>query len=202
MFDRLIRAFPVTARERIQVPPYSVPRLLRSCFEEMGGSTLAAGFLRFHSPSSAEASTIRCATLIEGFGGRFYCFSVDWLGRELAVDLRKPGADVILVDPGGAEYLDPETSLFQWHDVVASDDDPLAYPFYKEWREANANVGPLGFNQCIGYSVPLFLGGQDEVGNLALIDREFYFETCTQLAKGARSLPPGATIESIAESDR
>lgn len=87
------------------------------------------------------------------------------------------------------------------HDAVAGDEDPIAYPFYLDWRRTNPGQGPLAFSQAIGYKVPLFLGGADEVANLEVCDREVYFDLCTQLAHGIRQLPVGETIHSIASSE-
>ena len=197
MFDKLTKSFPVTAREESGGDVNSLPGVLAECFRDMGGKTLADGFYRFHVPRSAEASNRRCASLISGFDGKFYCFAFDWFGRELAVDLRKPDGDVIVVDPGGGEYLRSDTPFSIWHDVVAGEDDPLAYPYYLEWRAANPGVGSFRFDQCAGYLVPLFLGGEDDVSNLSLTDREVYFEICVQLSNGVATLPAGATIESF-----
>jgi hypothetical protein len=104
------------------------------------------------------------------------------------------------VDPGGGEYLTTDCPLSEWHDAVAGEEDPLAYPFYQEWRAANPAAGLLGYGQAIGYKVPLFLGGEDEVHNLEVCDREVYFELCTQLAHGARKLGVGETVHSISFS--
>jgi hypothetical protein len=201
MFDRLTEAFPVTMRGESVEQVDSVPEVLQNCFRDMGGATLANGFYRFHSPSSAQAGNARCARLVSGFAGNFYCFAFDWFGRELAIDLRKPDGDVIVVDPGGGEYLRSDEPFSSWHDCVAGEEDPLAYPYYLEWREANPDAGPVGFDQCIGYLVPLFLGGVDEISNLALTDREVYFEICVQLSNGAAKLPTGATIDALRISE-
>lgn len=171
MFDALLARFPITGRAEGLLPG-------------LGGVTLDDGFYRFHGEASARRSEQACAALIGGFEGRFRCFAVDWLGRELAVDTR-PGRrqEVIIVDPGAAEYLTTSTVLDDWHDAVADPEaDPLAWTFYQEWRAANPSFRDLAFDQAIGYRVPLFLGGEDEVANLEVTDREVYFEVCTQLA--------------------
>ena len=167
-------------------PQITSPAPLTAMFEDFGGVTLADGFYRFHTAASATAANDACARLIRGFAGRCHAFAFDWLGRHLAVDLRDANGDgdgdVICVDPGGGEYLTTDCPLSEWHDIVASDEDPLAYPFYQEWRAANPAQGPLAFHQAIGYRVPLFLGGADEVPNLEVIDRDVYFELSIQLA--------------------
>lgn len=197
MLDRILALFPMTACE-ISGKIDSIPSPLSSIFTRAGGATLAGGFYRFHTAESAARGNDACGKLIKGFNGRFHVFAFDWMGRELAVDL-KGGDDglVICVDPGGGEYLKTDCPLSQWHDAVASEEDPLAYPFYREWREAHPKQGPLGASEAIGYKVPLFLGGADDIQNLEVCDREVYFDLCTQLAHGARQLPERVTINSI-----
>jgi len=199
MFSALVERFPVTDSFPVESVPSELPPALRNTFEEFGGATLDRGFYRFHIPSSARRSDLACAQLIGGFEGQFRCFAFDWLGREIAADMR-PGRphSIIIVDPGGGEYLTTPCVIEDWHDSVANlDDDPLAWTFYRDWQKSNPAFHELRFDQAIGYRVPLFLGGQDEVDNLEVTDREVYFEICTQLSQGVRDMPPGATIESI-----
>jgi hypothetical protein len=196
MFEALTTAFPITARAGDSGDASQLPEAVRQVLAEMGGVTLAGGFYRFHTPASAVEANAACAELIRGFEGRFHAFAFDWLGRELAVDVR-PGQEdgiVIAVDPGGAEYLMSDCPISAWHDLVASEEDPLAYPFYQQWRAANPDAGDLRFDQAIGYRQPLFLGGADEVENLELIDRSVYFSVCTQIAVQVRDLPPGTPV--------
>ncbi|MFE2580324.1 T6SS immunity protein Tdi1 domain-containing protein [Streptomyces sp. NPDC059378] len=187
MFNALTTAFPVTDRCDAG-DAVSLPEPVRGVLAEMGGVTLARGFYRFHTADSAVAANAACAELIRGFAGRYHAFAFDWLGRELAVDVRAGQADgaVIVVDPGGAEYLESDLPLSAWHDVVAGEEDLLAYRFYMAWRATNPEVGDLGFDQVIGYKHPLFLGGADEVENLELSDRDVYFSLCTQIATQLR----------------
>jgi hypothetical protein len=202
VLDELLKKFPATAREPSGGDSSGIPAAARGIFDLMAGVTLAGGFYRFHTPASVRRSNEACARLINGFEGRFSVFAFDWLGRELAVDIRdaSEGA-VICVDPGGGEYLTTDCPLSEWHDAVAGEQDPIAYPFYLDWRRANPGAGPLAFTHAIGYKGPLFLGGEDEVANLEVCDREVYFDLCTQLARGTRKLPLGETIHSIVISE-
>jgi hypothetical protein len=44
-----------------------------------------------------------------------------------------------------------------------------------------ANTQPLDHNKCVGYKVPLFLGGEDEISNLDELDMEVYWSIIGQL---------------------
>lgn len=195
MLDSLIKKFPITAR-RAGGGGNDLPELLRDLLGEFGGATLSDGFYRFHTAESCQAGNTACAGLVRGFEGRFHVFAFDWLGRHLAVDLRPATAEgkVIAVDPGAAQHLATGCTFGEWHDAVAGRDDPLAYCLYQEWRDANPSAGALQFDQAIGYKVPVFLGGTDEVANLEIIDLGVYFKLCTQLARSARTTRAGSTI--------
>lgn len=45
----------------------------------------------------------------------------------------------------------------------------------EEWFEANNNF-VLPINKCVGYKVPLFLNGEDDIENLEVSDMEVYWE--------------------------
>ena len=51
----------------------------------------------------------------------------------------------------------------------------LASEFFNEWFEANGNF-VLPHNKCVGYKVPLFLNGEDDIENLEVSDMEVYWE--------------------------
>lgn len=198
----LIAAFPVTGTITSDAVDRGVPEPLTGLFQQMAGTTLSHGFLRFHTPESAAKSAAACARLIDGFEGSFHPFAFDWLGREVALDIRvgETRRLVIVVDPGGGEYLGTECDLDEWHEVVAGEEDALAFSFYEEWRAADPSAGALSRDQAVGYKVPLFLAGEDEVENLHLVDREVYFELCTQAALQVRDLPPGTRISEVAST--
>lgn len=60
------------------------------------------------------------------------------------------------------------------HDVC------LASDFFCEWREANQPF-ILPHDKCIGYKVPLFLNGDDDISNLEVSDMEVYWGIMAQL---------------------
>ena len=60
---------------------------------------------------------------------------------------------------------------------------------------------PLKADECVGYRVPLFLGGQDVVDNLEVSDLGVYWSLCAQLRQGTRDLPTGTSIGSVSVGD-
>lgn len=109
------------------------------------------------------------------YNGKLDIFGFDWLGRIFAVDIERDA--VLLFEPGTGEVLDIQVSFIDFHnaEIPKSHNACLASSYFNEWYEAN-NRYTLDYNQCVGYKVPLFLGGVDEIGNLEISDMEVYWE--------------------------
>ncbi|MFJ2746145.1 hypothetical protein ACIO3O_41525 [Streptomyces sp. NPDC087440] len=184
-----------------------VPPPLAEVFGELAGATLADGLLRFHTPASARQAYLACVRLVPDVEERFYPFAFDWQGREMALDIGADGDDadrhVLVVDPGTGAGLATGLGLADWL-AAASDEgaeaDPFAQQAYAHWCAAVPEAGAPAFDQVVGYRVPLFLAGEDDVHNQELRDRAEYFDTCTELALPTRRLPPGSELSSLVRS--
>lgn len=206
MWDKFLSQYRITSRLNhvADGAGAAVPPTLSELFARFSGTTFGDGLYRIHTPESAAASNDFCARLIRGFAGRMYCFGFDWLGRNLAVDLWGGDGEglVVLVEPGAGELLESEVELTPFHDeVLVADPTGLAAGFFDEWRSANPGFDRLAFDQCVGYKVPLFLGGDDEVHNLEVVPYDVYWELCVQLRTGTRHMPAGTTIQRIIVAD-
>lgn len=129
---------------------------------------------------------------------RLIVFGFDWLGRQIAFDKhRMKGGEpmIAILEPGTGELLEvPETFPgFIVNELVNFTDAALAVEFYKQWILAGGAVPT--FAQCIGYKIPLFLGGKDSIENIHLTDLDVYISVCGQLESQARNLPPGTPIK-------
>lgn len=80
-----------------------------------------------------------------------------------------------------SDALEIPVPFSEFHDTELVDhpDAALASDFFVEWL--TENPGAVEFEQCVGYVVPLFLGGQDVIGNLELIDLDVYWTLSGQL---------------------
>ena len=109
---------------------------------------------------------------------------------------------MLLVEPGTGEVLEIPLSLGPFHEQL---DDlreaALAAGFFEQWSVANPISVPLRETDCVGYQVPLFLGGKDIVANLEVIDIEVYWTLCGQLRQGTRALPLHTSIREVSISD-
>jgi hypothetical protein len=108
-----------------------------------------------------------------------------------------------MFEPGSGEALEIPSPVSRFHDyeLIESAEAALAASFYQEWTRANPAVTPLRFSQCVGYEVPLFLGGSDTIDNLAVTDIDVYWTIMGQLRSRARGLEPGTRIRSVEGSD-
>ena len=170
---------------------------------EFAGATFARGAYRVHDGPSGAQAMVLVAEAFPEFAGRVCPFGYDWLGRQFAVDVGRivvGQPQVLLLEPGTGEALDVPASFAAFHDEVLIEypDAALATEFFEIWSSANGDNLPLSRGQCVGYRIPLFLGGQDAIENLELTDMQVYWSICGQLRSGALSLPPGTSINEVA----
>ena len=128
------------------------------------------------------------------FADRACPFGYDWLGRQFAIDIGRQEAGqplVLLLEPGTGEGLEIPSTFAAFHDeeIVDYRDAALASGFFDTWSRTQGAVVPLPRGNCVGYRVPLFLGGHDDVDNLELIDLEVYWTICGQLRRRTSQLP-------------
>ncbi|WP_284978680.1 T6SS immunity protein Tdi1 domain-containing protein [Arthrobacter sp. fls2-241-R2A-200] len=85
-------------------------------------------------------------------------------------------------------------------DELVRDPEPSLLPsFFNKWRLENP--ADLAFDECVGYKVPLFLGGDDELHNLELSDMEVYWSLMGQLRLATQHLEPGTHINAVEIGD-
>ena len=104
-----------------------------------------------------------------------------------------------MIEPGTGEILQIPMSFVDFHnsELVDQRDAVVAFTFFNEWIAANPDALPLGPDRCVGYRVPLFLGGRDELANLEETDLWVYLSISAQLLAQTRELAPGTSISRI-----
>jgi hypothetical protein len=162
------------------------------------------GAYRLHHPSDVERFTRLAGAAFPTFADRIECFGMDWLGRQFATDRgRIEGGEplVLMLEPGTGEALEIPVGVAAFHtqELIDEADAVAAVSFFANWISAGG--ARPGYDQCVGYKVPLFLGGADEVANLELTDLDVYWTLAAQLLSKARDLPDGAVIDRIVLDD-
>lgn len=168
-------------------------------FARFGGCTFNGGLYRVHSAQSSRKASVMVADAYPEFGFPIIPFGFDWLGRQFVLDLRSGNSDpyVLLLEPGTGEWFEIPRKFSTYHDeeLVNNPEPSLAVSFFNEWK--SVNPADLAFNECVGYKVPLFLGGDDYVPNLEVNDIEVYWGLMGQLRLATKNLAPGAPITGI-----
>lgn len=203
--DRFLRSYGPKDEERTGRGPWLDPRLADQddyldIAHRLAGSSVGGGLYRFHDEQSGPAAKSWIDGAFPRFTGRAVPFASDWLGRQFAVDLARGEVSrrhLLLMDAGANEVLEIPVGLAEFHNVELVDfaDAAVAAGFFAQWQART--TASVAFSQCVGYRVPLFLGGIDDVNNLESIDTGLYWAVCAQLIAGTLDLPAGATIANV-----
>lgn len=169
---------------------------------EFAGASFASGLYRVHDEQSGPRALSLLVEAFPEFSDRACPFGYDWLGRQFTLDAgRVDGGQplVLLVEPGTGEALEIPVPFVGFHDEELIDyaDAALATEFFDGWASRHPDSLPLGRDACVGYRIPLFLGGQDVVENLELSDLDVYWSICGQLRRGVLDLPPGTSVNDV-----
>jgi hypothetical protein len=185
---------------------WSEPRLdaARGYIEFSGrfaGCSFDQGLYRFHDSESGPRSATLLREAFPSFNGRACPFAFDWLGRQFALDAdrRHDGEPLVLLfEPGTGEALELPLSFGAFHAQLDElRESALAASFFADWSSANASSLPLQPTACVGYDVPLYLGGADTVANLTVVDFDVYWSLAAQLLAATRDQPPGTPINDV-----
>jgi hypothetical protein len=143
--------------------------------------------------SREEANTLLplVESVFTGVSGNVDLFAVDWMGRIFATDAATPDENgslvVICLDLAGPTgfYTDANFENFHNHIMVNRQESIFEMKQYREWMKSNSPPGD-GVS-CVGYKIPLFMGGKDEVENLELSDRSVYLHLLAQMSRAVNS---------------
>lgn len=141
----------------------------------MGGRTFLNGMYRVFTENDLPKWNGIVEQTFPRYKNRISVFGYDWFGRVFA--LSKASNTVLLFEPGTGDVFDIPANIADFHDVeiVEHHQDSLLSEYFEEWFEANDKF-VLPNNKCVGYKVPLFLNGEDELDNLEVSDMEVYWE--------------------------
>ena len=183
-------------------PELELDPQVREVVAALGGCVADEGLYRVHAPIDVIERTRMVEAAMPDVRGRIVCFGEDWLGGQFALDrARVDGSDnlVLLLEPGTGEMLEIPATVRLFHDTELVDftDAALGVSFYAEWRTSTGDDRPIDDGTCVGYRVPLFLGGADTVSNLERTDLAVYWHLTGELRSGTRDAPSGTPIRSV-----
>jgi hypothetical protein len=211
MFDRFISNRRLLPEGQTPHQPWSEAHLAvvdgyRDLSERFAGGTFDNGLYRLHDSASAPIALDAIQEGFPAFSKRVQPFGFDWLGRHFAVDwqrLRDREPLVLMMEPGTGKALEIPATFAEFHNKVLVDmaEAALAEQFFREWSAANKGELPLPFDKCVGYILPLFLGGRDDLTNLELIDTGVYWSVSGQLRAQTAGKPAGSAIDRVKGSE-
>jgi hypothetical protein len=164
------------------------------------GVSFGRGILRVHSEEEMCRAQILAREVFPEYNNRILPIAKDWLGRQY-VGLLGQKVDVVtqllLLEPGSGEAFEIDCGIVDLFNVefVADPITYLASDLFEQWVAGSSRVPAAG--ECVGFKVPLFLGGDGAVENLEVTDEEVYWSIFGQLKAKTRDLPPGTGIASI-----
>lgn len=174
-----------------------VPSQLRALLQEFSGASFNKGIYRIHEINKIRHWTEIATKAFPQFKGVICSFASDWMGRQFALDLRslKGGSpEILLIEPGsGKAYVIP-LGIEEFHnqELVNEHEPALGSDLYEDW--VSSGEKPPKKNQCIGFKVPLNLGGDEEIENMEEVDLEVYWDISTQVLNKVRGLPNGTPV--------
>lgn len=162
---------------------------------EVARSSFAGGLIRFLLPQTDPSifswnSPEGWVSDWKQWDGRLVVFAYDWLGRQISFDLARREDDeplISILEPGTGQLLEVPENFhgFIEQEIIDYHDAALASTFHSQWIK-NGNPLPL-FRECVGYKVPLFLGGEDSINNVEISDIDVYVSLCGQYYSKADS---------------
>jgi hypothetical protein len=207
MYNAFEKHYDLTQKEGAKSPLQN-SRLLKvrgaqELVEKFGGISFFDGAYRVCSGRRVEIATAAFVKGLPQFAHRIVCFGYDWLGRHFAADFGRMESGeplVLMLEPGTGQALEIPATIVDFHnqELVGFSSYALSLNFYNQWKELHPE--PIGFDECVGYKIPLFLKGSDTIDNLETIDLDVYLEISFQLLNGVKKMPAGATIRKISIS--
>jgi hypothetical protein len=170
--------------ENWSAPVESVANGISHLLKSHGGVSFNKAVYRLHSPNVVAHWNAIAAEAFPNYSQKIYCFGYDWLGRQFAVDLARVEngqALMLLLDIGFGEALQIPANFQEFHngELVEYPNEALASNFFSRWLQSGG-ASPKA-HECVGYRIPVSLGGKDEIENLEIANLEVYWGLTGQI---------------------
>jgi hypothetical protein len=172
----------------------------KELINHMAGRSWSRGLYRTLKIDSQQEWIDFIDLAFEGFKMRTLPFGCDWLGRLYCLDLAKVSNNrhlVLLVDPATFDTYSVPLGLLDFYNLVLGENHGNILNleiFESKVLESN---GQLKHDDCFGYRIPEFLGGEISIENLDRTNVKFYWELTKQIHDGLNKLPGGTKINGV-----
>ena len=156
--------------------------LYQDFITQLGGRQFGGGLFSSFSVNNAEQWRQLVFEAFPETKGSFKLFGYDWMGNCFGIDTRPGKNEQILlfeIGTGDLLVLSPSLAHFLNEEIPQRHIAALASEYFKEWVE-HAKSAPA-YGNCVGYIVPPFLNGDDELANMEMSDMEVYWSIMGQI---------------------
>ncbi len=152
----------------------------------VGGRSFNLGAFRTFSTESSKDWNDVISDAFPAYKGIIRCIGFGWDGQVIAEVLRDREdieRGVAIFNPNTAETLNAPVSIVDFmNDMIGDDEeDVLEAGLYLTWLKADKT--PVQIDECVGYDVPMFVGGDQSMENMNVIDFEVYWDISRDLIK-------------------
>ena len=198
MFEEFLSKFHVTQEISQDTSIRFENPDLQIVISELGGKVFNNGLYRVFPAEQIEMRTRELLMQFPRAKEIAIVFGCDWEGRYFTTsldDMIDGHATTMLVSFDTNEVFCIDRTLIDFHnlELTGNPDASLDYPLYQEWRKTDSE--PIDMNECIGFKVPLCLGGQDTVENLGRTDLSVCRDLTAQIWVAIHDLPEGASVD-------
>lgn len=167
---------------------------------DLQGRSFNHGLIRFHSSTSRPRWAGIIKNHIRLSPSETLPLFFDWEGRN--VFFHRESGRTYFVDPSTNEVDWVTQSIVELLEKICSNEGPDVLD-EEDFEAARRHLGgpSLGFDECIGFVLPLFLGGSEEPSNREVTDMEVFWEINRQLTEQTNDLQVGTPIEGIELKD-
>lgn len=191
---------PTAAFDKIEPLAHGITEF----FASRSGGSFGKGIYRLFEVTEIPTWNDIVSHAFPGYQKRIMCFGFDWQGRVFALDAARKTEgqyEILLFEIGSGEIFQIPSNFLELHnrEFIEFADDALGKSFYDEWLASGGE--PPSHDECIGFEVPLFLGGEQDVENLSPTSMEVYWEISGQLLQQTADMEEGTVLGNIEIED-
>lgn len=173
--------------------PFKYKELLLDC----GGKSYDDGLYTIHTFKDS----LKWTDLLSQYYGKFkdeiISFGHDWMGRQFCVPTQSNEC-ILMFDPATQEDFFIDDNLLNFHNTILYNDkiEFLAQDLFEKALR-HLKIVAIDYKKCIGFKIPLFLGGKEEISNYQICDLEVYWDFEYQLFHQVKNVPDGTKVNQV-----
>ncbi len=149
----------------------------------IGGRSFNYGSIRTFTAKNSKIYNRLIGKTFPVFKGIVECITYNWDGTIFAVTTASRDdieQGITIFNPGTGECANAPMNIAElFYEIVDGEEDMLNAVVFLDWLK-DGNPVPL-YDECVGYTVPLFLDGNDDFTNMGIIDLEVYWDITGQI---------------------